>query len=100
MRAMATVRFLGQEDPLEEGMAIHSSIPAWIESLKGLVGRGHGRKFGPHSSVREAPGGFVTGVSVEEEEDRGVGIELGGSESVHNHPSSEVDPEPWPHPEC
>lgn len=47
-----------------------------VESLKGLVGRGHGRKFGPHSSVREAPGGFVTGVSVEEEEDRGVGIRL------------------------
>ena len=23
------VRFLGWEDPLEEGMAIHSSIPAW-----------------------------------------------------------------------
>ena len=23
------VRFLGQEDPLEEGMAAHSSIPAW-----------------------------------------------------------------------
>ena len=23
------VRFLGQEDPLEEGMAIHSSILAW-----------------------------------------------------------------------
>ena len=23
------VRFLGQEDPLEEGMATHSSIPAW-----------------------------------------------------------------------
>ena len=24
-----TVRFLGQEDPLEKGMAIHSSILAW-----------------------------------------------------------------------
>ena len=23
------VRFLGQEDPLEKGMATHSSIPAW-----------------------------------------------------------------------
>ena len=23
------VRFLGGEDPLEEGMATHSSIPAW-----------------------------------------------------------------------
>ena len=23
------VQFLGQEDPLEEGMATHSSIPAW-----------------------------------------------------------------------
>ena len=23
------VRSLGQEDPLEKGMAIHSSIPAW-----------------------------------------------------------------------
>jgi len=23
------VRFLGWEDPLEEGMATHSSIPAW-----------------------------------------------------------------------
>ena len=27
-------------------------------------------------------------------------LQLGGSGSVHNHPSSEVDPEPWPHPEC
>lgn len=27
-------------------------------------------------------------------------LELGGSESVHNHPSSEVDPEPCPPPEC
>ena len=25
----AWVRSLGQEDPLEEGMATHSSIPAW-----------------------------------------------------------------------
>ena len=25
----AQVQFLGQEDPLEEGMATHSSIPAW-----------------------------------------------------------------------
>ena len=24
-----TIRFLGQEDPLEKGMAIHSSILAW-----------------------------------------------------------------------
>ena len=23
------VQFLGQEDPLEKGMATHSSIPAW-----------------------------------------------------------------------
>ena len=23
------IRSLGQEDPLEEGMAIHSKIPAW-----------------------------------------------------------------------
>ena len=23
------VRFLGQEDPLDKGMATHSSIPAW-----------------------------------------------------------------------
>ena len=23
------VQFLGQEDPLEEGMATHSSVPAW-----------------------------------------------------------------------
>ena len=26
---LASVRSLGQEDPLEEDMAIHSSIPAW-----------------------------------------------------------------------
>ena len=26
---MTQVQFLGQEDPLEEGMAIHSSILAW-----------------------------------------------------------------------
>ena len=25
----AWVQFLGQEDPLEKGMATHSSIPAW-----------------------------------------------------------------------
>ena len=25
----AQVSFLGQEDPLEKGMATHSSIPAW-----------------------------------------------------------------------
>ena len=25
----ALVQSLGQEDPLEKGMAIHSSIPAW-----------------------------------------------------------------------
>ena len=24
-----SVRYLGQEDPLEEGMATHSSIPVW-----------------------------------------------------------------------
>ena len=29
MRYETQVRFLGQEDPLEEGMAIHSSIRAW-----------------------------------------------------------------------
>ena len=23
------VQYLGQEDPLQKGMAIHSSIPAW-----------------------------------------------------------------------
>ena len=27
--ARDAVRSLGQEDPLEEGMATHSSIPAW-----------------------------------------------------------------------
>ena len=27
--AETQVRFLGQEDPLEEGMATHSRIPAW-----------------------------------------------------------------------
>ena len=27
----AWVRFLGQEDPLEKGIATHSSIPAWRE---------------------------------------------------------------------
>ena len=39
------VRSLCQEDPLEEGMAIHSSIPAWripwTEEAGGLLG---GRK--------------------------------------------------------
>ena len=29
MRYETQVQFLGQEDPLEEGMAIHSSIRAW-----------------------------------------------------------------------
>ena len=28
-RRLRRVRSLGQEDPLEEGMATHSSIPAW-----------------------------------------------------------------------
>ena len=33
------VRSLGGEDPLEEGMATHSSIPAWrIHGQKRLVG--------------------------------------------------------------
>ena len=39
------VRSLGREDPLEEGMAIHSSILAWriprIEELGGLPSIGH-----------------------------------------------------------
>ena len=38
------VRFLGQEGPLEEGMAAHSSIPAWripwTEELGGLQSMG------------------------------------------------------------
>ena len=38
------VRFLSQEDPLEEGMAAHSSIPAWripwTEELGGLQSKG------------------------------------------------------------
>ena len=33
------VRSLGCEDPLKEGMATHSSIPAWrIHGQRGLVG--------------------------------------------------------------
>ena len=39
------VRSLGQEDPVEEGMAIHSSIPAWripqTEEPGGDSPRGH-----------------------------------------------------------
>ena len=39
------VRPLGQEDPLEEGMATHSSIPAWrlpwTEESGGLSPQGH-----------------------------------------------------------
>ena len=38
------VRFLGQEDPVEEGMATHSSILAWripwIEEPSGLLSIG------------------------------------------------------------
>ena len=38
------VRFLGQEDPLEKGMATHSSILAgkisWTEELRGLQSMG------------------------------------------------------------
>ena len=41
------VRSLGQEDPLEEGMATHSSIPAWripwTEEPGGLQSRGSHR---------------------------------------------------------
>ena len=29
------VRSLGQEDPLKEGMATHSSIPAWRNPMDG-----------------------------------------------------------------
>ena len=43
----AWVRFLGKEGPLEEGMAIHSSILAWIvpqtEKLGGLQSIGSQR---------------------------------------------------------
>jgi len=39
------VQFLGREDPLEKGMATHSSIPAWripwTEEPGGLRPRGH-----------------------------------------------------------
>ena len=34
------VQSLGQEDPLEEGMATHSIIPAWRIPQRGLVGYG------------------------------------------------------------
>ena len=34
------VRFLGQEDPLEEGMATHFSILAWTEDPGGLQSTG------------------------------------------------------------
>ena len=41
------VQFLGQEDPLEEGMAAHSSILAWripwTEELVGLQSMGSQR---------------------------------------------------------
>ena len=41
------VRFLGQEDPLEEGMATHSSILAWripwTEEPRGLQSMGSQR---------------------------------------------------------
>ena len=44
------VRSLGQEDPLEEGMAIHSSILAWeipwTEEPGGLESMG-GQRVGP-----------------------------------------------------
>ena len=33
------MRFLGQEDPLEEGMATHSSILAWRVPWTGEPGR-------------------------------------------------------------
>ena len=41
------VRFLGWEDPLEEGMATHSSILAWTEEPSGLQSMGlhpHGQR--------------------------------------------------------
>ena len=34
----AGIRFLGWEDPLEEGMATHSSIPAWRIPQRSLMG--------------------------------------------------------------
>ena len=36
-----TVRFPGQEEPLEEGTATHSSILAWKISWSEEAGRGH-----------------------------------------------------------
>ena len=39
------VRSLGQEDPLEEGMAIHSSILVWkIHGQRSMVGYGPWRR--------------------------------------------------------
>ena len=43
-RQKTRVRFLGQEDPLEEGMVTHSSIFAWrtswAEEVGGLLFKG------------------------------------------------------------
>ena len=42
---MAGVQSLGREDPIEEGMAVHSSILAWripwTEEPRGAQSRGH-----------------------------------------------------------
>ena len=51
------IQSLGREDPLEEGMATHSSILAWripwTEEAGGLQSMGSHR-FGP-GAAREAP---------------------------------------------
>ena len=36
------VRSLGGEDPLEKGMATHSSVLAWKTPWTGVTGTGHG----------------------------------------------------------
>ena len=71
-----TVRFLGQEDPLEKGKAIHSSILAWkipwTEEPGGVCGVAQSRtrlsKYYYHYTVRVCSGemrvGDVTGDSM------------------------------------
>ena len=49
------VRSLGQEDPLELGMATHSSIPAWkIHGQKSLAGGRKGADMTEHSNNKVA----------------------------------------------
>ena len=55
IRDMGQVRSLGQEDPLEEGMATHSSILAWRIPWTGEPGGLQSVGSQSHTHTKEIP---------------------------------------------